>query len=304
MLSDADLALQSAKRAGGGRTVRFDANLAALEGRRIALDRDLRSAIERDELFLAYQPIVDAGESIVAVEALLRWVHPIHGRIPPDEFIPLAEANGTIVPIGRWVMQRACAETATLRNVCGRPLRVAVNVSAKQFSDADLQAVIHQALALCDLEPSALEIEVTESTIARHPAHASRVLRDLRAAGVTVAIDDFGTGQSSLASLRRHPVDNLKIDRSFVATTPDDAEACAIVEVILALAKQLSLGVVAEGVETAEQAHYLRSRGVTRLQGYHYSRPISARSLAELLATSSKSRFRARPFPAPARVRG
>jgi PAS domain S-box-containing protein len=290
MTRKADVALQAAKRAGGDRTVTFDDDLARMSSRRVALELDLRSAIERKELSLEYQPIVDEREEIVAVEALLRWHHPAFGRVPPDEFIPIAEANGTIVPIGRWVVRTACADLAEIRTACGRAIRVAVNVSAKQFSDAHLQTVIGDALATAGLEPAALEIEITESTLANNPAQASRILAQLRTAGTTVSIDDFGTGYSSLSSLRRLPIDSVKIDRSFVATTPGDAEACAIVEAILGLAKQLSLGVVAEGVETAEQSRYLHDLGTHRLQGYFFSRPAPATTIIELVCEAAREK--------------
>jgi diguanylate cyclase (GGDEF)-like protein len=302
MTRKADVALQAAKRGGGDRTVTFDDELARMSGRRVALDLDLRVAIERGEFTLEYQPIVDEREEIVAVEALLRWHHPTFGRVPPDEFIPLAEANGSIVPIGRWVVRTACADLAEIRTACGRPIRVAVNVSAKQFSDANLQSVIDDALATSGLEPAALEIEITESTIANNPAQASRILAQLRAAGTTVSIDDFGTGYSSLSSLRRLPIDSVKIDRSFVATTPGDAEACAIVEAILGLAKQLSLGVVAEGVETADQSRYLHALGTHRRQGYFFSRPVSATAIIERVCESAREKS-LRPARFPSRSR-
>jgi EAL domain-containing protein (putative c-di-GMP-specific phosphodiesterase class I) len=302
MTRKADVALQAAKRAGGDRTVTFDDDLERMSGRRVALDLDLRVAIERNEFTLEYQPIVDEREEIVAVEALLRWRHPAFGRVPPDEFIPIAEANGSIVPIGRWVVRTACADLAEIRTACGRAIRVAVNVSAKQFSDANLQSVIGDALATAGLEPAALEIEITESTIANNPAQASRILAQLRAAGTTVSIDDFGTGYSSLSSLRRLPIDSVKIDRSFVATTPGDAEACAIVEAILGLAKQLSLGVVAEGVETAEQSRYLHGLGTHRRQGYFFSRPAPATTIIELVCEAAREKT-LRPKRLPSRAR-
>ncbi len=272
---------------GEPRTLFYDSELAARTDRRAALDRDLREAVDSDQLSLAYQPIVDAREQIVAVEALLRWKHPTYGNVPPDEFVSIAEANGSIVSIGRWVIRTACAELAQIRCATGRPIHAAINVSAKQFSDPELLYVIGDALDAAELEPGCLEVEVTESTIAANPAHAAALLTDLRAAGTSVSIDDFGTGYSSLSSLRKLPIDVLKIDRSFVMTTPADAEACAIVEVILGLAKTLGLDVIAEGVETAEQAHYLVARGCTFLQGYHYSRPIAAATIIDLIRSQS-----------------
>jgi diguanylate cyclase (GGDEF)-like protein/PAS domain S-box-containing protein len=280
----AELAARSADSTGGSHTTTFDSELAARTSRRATLDRDLREVLESDQLTLAYQPIVNAREEIVTVEALLRWKHPTFGNVPPDEFIAIAEANGAIVSIGRWVIQTACADLARIERATGRPINVAINVSAKQFSDPDLIDVITGALATAGLEPGRLEIEVTESTIAANPLHAGSLLRDLRAAGTRVSIDDFGTGYSSLSSLRKLPIDVLKIDRSFVMTTPGDSEACAIVEVILGLANTLGLDVIAEGVETAQQAHYLFTRGCTFVQGYHYARPTTPEAIVELIS--------------------
>jgi diguanylate cyclase (GGDEF)-like protein len=275
--------------AGESRTLFYDDELAARTQRRAMLDRDLRDAVDQDQLSLVYQPIVDARQQIVAVEALLRWQHPTHGNVAPDEFIPIAEANGSIVSIGQWVLRTACAELAHIRFATGRPIRAAINVSANQFSDPELLYVIEDALREAGLEAGCLELEVTESTIAANPRHAASLLSDLRAAGARVSIDDFGMGYSSLSSLRTLPTDVLKIDRSFVATTPADAEACAIVEVFLGLAKTLSLDVIAEGVETAAQARYLLERGCTFLQGYHYGRPTVATKIIELIRNQSPS---------------
>jgi diguanylate cyclase (GGDEF)-like protein/PAS domain S-box-containing protein len=271
------------------RTLYYDGDLAARTSRRAMLDRDLREVVDRDELSLAFQPIVNACERVVAIEALLRWAHPVYGNVPPDEFIAIAEANGSIVPIGRWVIRTACAELARIRRATGRPIRVAINVSAKQFSDPELLDVVSDALDAAALEPGSLEIEVTETTIAANPVHAAALLTDLRAAGTSVSIDDFGTGYSSLSSLRKLPIDVLKIDRSFVMSTPADAEACAIVEVILGLAKRLALDVVAEGVETAEQAAYLLGRGCPLLQGYRYARPIPAPLIVDLIRSEARA---------------
>jgi diguanylate cyclase (GGDEF)-like protein/PAS domain S-box-containing protein len=280
----AQVAMRAARAAGGDRTVAFTTELESLRARKLSLYRDLQRAVDRDEFALVYQPIVGALGEVVALEALLRWHHPAYGLIRPDEFIPLAEENGTIVTVGHWVLHSACEEIARIRRVCGKPIRLAVNISPRQFSDPDLLEAIADAFSASGLPPEAVEIEITEGTIASDPAQATRVLRELRSAGVTVAIDDFGTGYSSLAHLRRFPLDALKIDRSFVAVTPDDTEACAIVDAILALARQLSLNVVAEGVETKAQAEYLRSKGCTLLQGYYFSRPLPAGLIADFVS--------------------
>ena len=290
----AEVAMRSARGAGGDRTVTFSDELERLRNRRIGLDRDLQKAVERKEFEVHYQPIVGAAGDVVAVEALLRWQHPVYGRVSPDEFIPIAEENGSIVPIGRWVLRTACDELRQFRLATALPLRVAVNVSARQFSDVDLIGAIREALTHTDLPASALEIEITETTIAIDPAQATRILSELRTAGVTISVDDFGTGYSSLANLRRFPIDNLKIDRSFVAKTPDDGEDCAIVEAIVGLARQLSLDVIAEGVETQAQAEYLVSRGCGMLQGYYFARPLIASAVVDFVREMRRARGKRR----------
>jgi diguanylate cyclase (GGDEF)-like protein/PAS domain S-box-containing protein len=275
----AEVAVRTARQGGGNRTVTFSAELEALRNRRSALGHDLFKAVERNQFELNYQPILDASGTIVSLEALLRWNHPAFGRVPPDEFIAIAEENGTIVPIGRWVLRTACRDIQTMRLKSRSAPRVAVNISAKQFSDVGLQLAIHEALALAGLPPDALEVEITETTIAQDPAQATRVLTDLRLVGVKVSVDDFGTGYSSLANLRRFPLDHLKIDRAFVAKIPGDVQDGAIVDAILGLARQLSLGVIAEGVETREQADHLVARGCEMLQGYYFARPLNAEAV-------------------------
>jgi diguanylate cyclase (GGDEF)-like protein/PAS domain S-box-containing protein len=290
----AETAVRSARLAGGDRTVTFSKELEAMRSRRMGLGRDLLKAVERDELELNYQPILDATGTVVALEALLRWNHPSFGRVPPDEFIPIAEENGSIVPIGRFVLRSACRDVRVIRSKSRVPLRVAVNISAKQFSDADLQLAIHEALALAGLPPEALEVEITETTIAQDPAQATRVLTDLRLVGVKVTVDDFGTGYSSLASLRRFPLHHLKIDRSFVAKIPGDAQDMAIVDTIIGLARQLSLAVIAEGVETREQAEHCIARGCEMLQGYYFARPLPATAALAYVTANRRERRRRR----------
>jgi len=290
----AEVAVRSARQGGGDRTFTFSPELEALRNRRSALGHDLFKAIERNEFELNYQPIIDASGTVVSFEALLRWNHPVFGRVPPDEFIAIAEENGTIVPIGRWVLRTACREVQQLRLKSRTQPRVAVNISAKQFSDVGLQLAIHEALALAGLPPAALEVEITETTIAQDPAQATRVLTDLRLVGVKVSVDDFGTGYSSLANLRRFPLDHLKIDRAFVAKIPGDAQDTAIVDAILGLARQLSLSVIAEGVETREQAEHLVARGCDMLQGYYFARPLVADAAVAYVIENRRVRVRRR----------
>ncbi len=290
----AEVAVRSARQAGGDRTVTFSPEIEARQNRRQALGRHLFKAIERNEFELNYQPIHDASGAVVALEALLRWNHPTFGRVPPDEFIAIAEENGAIVPIGRYVLRTACREASAIRTKARAKLRVAVNLSARQFSDPNLQLAIHEALALAGLPPEALEVEITETAIAQDLAKATSVLTDLRLVGIKVSVDDFGTGYSSLANLRRFPLHHLKIDRSFVAKIPGEAADIAIVDAIIGIARQLSLLVIAEGVETKEQAEHLVARGCEMLQGYYFARPLSADAATAYVIANRRSLRRRR----------
>ena len=257
------------------------------------VDSDLRRALERGELFLDYQPQVDARTGrVAAVEALLRWRHPERGLISPAAFIPAAERTGLIVPIGDWVLSAACLQSRRWLDAGLAPVRMAVNLSARQFSDDRLARRVEEALDGAGLEPPDLELEITESMMAWDPDAAVRIVGDLRAAGVRLMIDDFGTGYSSLASLKRFPVDGLKLDRAFVAHLPHDPYDSTITRAVVAIARDLGLDLVAEGVETDDQRLFLSDLGCGLLQGYLTGRPQSPERLAELL---SPSRLRAVP---------
>ena len=285
LIKKADIALYAAKEQGRN-NCRFyaqDINMLTLE--RLKLENDLRKAVERGELLLEYQPRLElASGAIVGAEALVRWEHPVLGRIPPGRFIPVAEETGSIVAIGEWVLREACRQTAAWDRAGLPPLTISVNLSAVQFARQGLPAVIRETAAAAGLAPGRLELEVTESALMRNPAEAVRVLTELKQFGVLVSIDDFGTGYSSLAQLRQLPVDVLKIDRSFVQHIVEDAEDRAIAETVVSLARAIEVAVVAEGVETAEQDQALRSMGCDFVQGYHYARPMPAAALADLLA--------------------
>ncbi|MFB9182080.1 putative bifunctional diguanylate cyclase/phosphodiesterase [Dactylosporangium sucinum] len=277
LLRDADLALDAAKLGGKDRIVRFDAGLRAAADRHRELAAGLRRALRDGELTLHYQPVVRLADGrITAVEALLRW-HPPGGEpIPPAAFIPVAEATGLIVPIGRWVLRRACAEAREWHERDG--VAVTVNVAAHQLREPDFADDVRAALAAAGLPPSALVLELTESALVREAEAAAR-LGPLRADGVRIAIDDFGTGYSSLAYLAHLPVDVLKIDRAFLATAVDTP----LMRAILQLAEGLSLQTVAEGVETQAQAAALRALGCDGAQGYLFSRPVPAGAVPPLL---------------------
>ena len=251
------------------------------------IEADLARALDRGELLLDYQPQVDARTGrVAAVEALLRWRHPRLGLISPAVFIPAAERTGLIVPIGDWVLRAACLQSRRWLDAGLAPVRMAVNLSARQFSDAQLARRVEEALDGAGLEPPDLELEITESMMARDPDAAARIVRALRASGVRLMIDDFGTGYSSLASLKRFPVDGLKLDRAFVSRLPHDRYDAAITRAVVALARDLELDLVAEGVETDDQRLYLAELGCGLLQGYLTGRPQAPERLADLLRPS------------------
>ncbi len=271
LLKCADLALYHAK-AEGKRTFRFFTPAMARQRiERHRLEQELRDAVGNGELLLHYQPIIDnITRRTIGFEALARWQHPERGRIPPDEFIPVAEEIGAIVEIGAWVLHQACRTAATWPD----DLSVAVNVSAHQFKDGSLVAVVREALALNGLRPDRIELEITESVLIDDPRQVLAILHELRNIGVKIALDDFGTGYSSLSYLRSFPFDKLKIDRSFVNAIKDDGVAHGILETFMILGKVLGLCVTAEGVEDVEQLEILSQMNCHQLQGYYFSRPM------------------------------
>ncbi|WP_114649326.1 EAL domain-containing protein [Pseudothauera hydrothermalis] len=289
LVQNADTAMYRAKDCGRNTFQFYTAELAQASRERFELEAGLRRAIERNEFFLEYQPQVDcANGRIIGVEALLRWAHPHLGRIAPDKFIALAEETGLIVPIGRWVLRTACQQ-AMRWYAAGRALQVAINVSGRQITHDDIVAAVRDALAASGLPPAWLELEITEGQMLHDVAQTTRVLEALRALGVTLAIDDFGTGYSSLSYLKRLPLNRLKIDRSFVSGLPDDRDDLSIVATILAMARNLGLEVVAEGVETAAQLHYLREHGCNAYQGWLCAPAMDADALQTLLDTQAAS---------------
>ncbi len=260
---------------------------------RLELEADLRHAVARGELALAYQPLVALTDGRVRrAEALVRWDHPARGPVPPGRFIPLAEETGLIRDIGRWVLGAACRQAAAWRRDHGdRAPVVCVNLSAREFRDPDLAAAVARALRDAGLDPAGLELEITEGVLMGDAPGTLATLWQLKDLGVGLAVDDFGTGYSSLAYLKRFPVDTLKVDKAFVDGLGADAEDTAIVGAVVGLAHALGLAVVAEGVETAAQAAGLIRLGCTLAQGYHFARPLPAAALAALLAAG--------PLPLP-----
>ena len=288
LIEQADIAMYSAKKQGRN-NIKFYTkamNQATLE--RLRIETALRNALERGQFVLHYQPQLDlATGRIVGVEALLRWRHPELGMVAPSRFIALAEDTGLIVPIGAWVMRTACAQMQAWHAAGLGSLRLAVNLSARQFNEPNLVASIAAVLAETGLAPASLELELTESLFMHDVALAVSQLHDMKALGVQLSIDDFGTGYSSFAYLRTFPIDVLKIDRSFVGDVASDADDAAIVVSIIALAHNLKLRVVAEGVETAEQLDYLRRHGCDEAQGYYFSHPLPAQDIEAMLALST-----------------
>jgi diguanylate cyclase (GGDEF)-like protein/PAS domain S-box-containing protein len=283
----ADIAMYRAKEQGRN-TFQFyshQINMHSVE--RLTLESQLRGALERDELVLHYQPVIDARTGrIIAMEALVRWQHAQGGLLPPGKFIDIAEETGLIVPIGQWVLQNACLQQRKWLELGLPPIRVAVNLSPRQFVHRHLIQDILKVIQETQIEPSALELEITESTVMHNPAPAAALLEELKAMGVRIAIDDFGTGYSSLAYLKRFPISGVKIDRSFVGDVPHDAGNTAITQAIIAMAHSLGMKVTAEGVETAEQMNFLRDQGCDEMQGYYFSRPVPIAGATALLRES------------------
>ena len=284
LIEHADIAMYRAKKLGRNNFQFYTPamNDEALE--RVRIESALRSALERNEFVLHYQPQVELKTGrIVGMEALIRWQHPDMGMVAPSRFIGVAEETGLIVPIGAWVMRTACQQNKAWQDAGLGRLRVAVNLSARQFGAPNLLADMRAVLADTGLAPECLEIELTESLFMSDVTQAVELMHAMKALGVNLSIDDFGTGYSSLSYLSRFPIDVLKIDRSFVADITRDANDAAIVDSIIALAHNLKLAVIAEGVETAEQLDYLRRHGCDEMQGYYFSRPLPAQAFAELL---------------------
>ena len=277
LLRNADTALHHAKEEGRNNFQFYRAEMNAASLERLVFEQRLRHALERQELEIHYQPQFELESGcLIGMEALLRWRHPDLGLVSPARFIPLAEETGLIVPIGQWVLEQACRQTAAWSRRFGARLRIAVNLSACQFQAQDLPAVVRAALEGSGLAPQQLELELTESTLMRDADRAAATLQQLKALGVQLAIDDFGTGYSSLAYLRRFPLDSLKIDRSFVLEMERDSNAGAITQAIIALGRSLGLQTVAEGIETPDQEAMLKQLDCQIGQGFLFSRPVPA----------------------------
>jgi diguanylate cyclase (GGDEF)-like protein len=287
LLQDADIALYEAKSAGRNRYVIFREQMHTVAQDRLMLEMDLAEALEREQLFLLYQPIFDLGTGAIAgVEALIRWQHPSRGELAPAEFIPLAERSGLIVSIGRWVLKEACRQAASW-NEGGHELTVAVNVAARQLDGDELLDDVERALAESHLSPELLTLEITETALMRDSAASAERLHTLKQLGVRIAIDDFGTGYSSLAYLQQFPADLLKIDRSFIQAIGQSQDSAALIRTLVQLSTSLKLATVAEGIEEPDQLALVRREHCDYGQGFLFSRPITPEALEQLLAESA-----------------
>ncbi|NKM46839.1 EAL domain-containing protein [Rhizobium leguminosarum bv. viciae] len=286
LLKNAGVALSHAKADGRKRERFFASEMEAQMQLRHALEADLKTAVENEEFELHYQPLYDLSQRrICGFEALIRWNHPVRGRVPPMDFIPLAEEVGLVVDIGRWVLRRACNDAAQWPE----GIKIAVNVSAIQFSSSDLTRDVSEALAAAALSPSRLELEITESVLMENLSEVLPILHALKERGIRISMDDFGTGYSSLSYLSSFPFDKIKIDKSFVNDIVDNKEAHAIMHAIILLGDALGMRVTVEGVETAAQLALLECEECDEIQGYHISPPRPARDVPHLLSLPPKS---------------
>jgi EAL domain-containing protein (putative c-di-GMP-specific phosphodiesterase class I) len=288
ILKAAAVSMRHAKRERRDSYRYFSKELNAQSLDRLSLETELRRAIERGELELFYQPKVDLKSNrLVGAEALVRWRHPQRGMVSPGDFIPLAEETGLIIPLGQWVLNTACQQVRTWEAAGRQPPRVSVNVSSHQFRQRTLARDVQAALSGSGIAARHLCLELTESAIMEHAQDNVRTLMALKDSGVSLSIDDFGTGYSSLSYLKRFPIDEIKIDRSFVSGVERDKDNAAIVTAVIAMAHSLGLRVVAEGVETPLELAYLLQQGCDECQGFLYSRPLPAADFGALLMAQS-----------------
>jgi EAL domain-containing protein (putative c-di-GMP-specific phosphodiesterase class I) len=284
LTKNADMAMYLAKEDGKNGFRFFTKEIKTQSIERLKLESALRRALEREQFSLYYQPKIDmASGQITGVEALLRWNHPDLGTVSPGQFIPLAEETGLIVPIGRWVLEEACAQNMAWQRRGLRPVTMAVNLSPRQFADPNLLHDVDEALVASGMSPVLLQLEVTESMVMRNVSRAIKVLDAIQSRGIRLAIDDFGTGYSSMSLMKQFPIDTIKIDRSFVRDLPVDSEDQAIAQAIISMGKALGMTVIAEGVETVEQEAFLRSHACDEMQGFLFSKPLPAKQMADLL---------------------
>ena len=286
LMRNSTSALRKAKDAGRNTFRFFTPSMDARAQARSRLASELSDSLEHDEFTLVYQPVIEVASGKVAgAEALLRWHNRYLGAISPEQFVPLAEEMGLILPIGDWLLTAACREAASWRTLSEEPLRVAINVSPRQVQQGDIAGALERALEVTGLPPHLVTVEITESLLLASGEEVLRKIRRIREVGAKIAVDDFGTGYASLSYLKHFPVDILKVDRSFVAGALDDGDDARLIEAIIALGHSLGMRVVGEGVETAEQMAFLADRGCDLVQGYRFSPPLAAERFREFVAT-------------------
>jgi EAL domain-containing protein (putative c-di-GMP-specific phosphodiesterase class I) len=300
LLRSADAAMYHAKACGRNTYQFYSDELNAAASERVKLMSSLRKALDQDAFSLVYQPLVRIGDDrILGFEALLRWQHPEWGVVTPDRFIPLLEETGLIVPVGLWVLRKACSDC---RDLFGEDIKLSVNLSGRQFRDAGLPQQIAAILEDTGMAADRLELEITETVLMSDTENAVQAMDRLHELGVRLSIDDFGTGYSSLAYLKRFPIDTVKVDRSFIRDISTDADDAAIVEAILAMTRRLGLETIAEGVETNEQLAFLRRNQCDYAQGFLFSRPVGALEAAGLLPEKSDDTAQAFARHSPRRL--
>jgi diguanylate cyclase (GGDEF)-like protein len=295
LIRHTDMAMYRSKSLGRGTYSFFSDDLTAAVTARVSLEGSLRRAIERQEFVLHFQPKADLRSGqVTGVEGLLRWHRPGHGLIAPDRFVGVLEDTGLILPVGAWVIRAACEQLAAWDRLGMPPMRLAVNLSARQFRHLYLASLIEDSLRQNEIDPQRLEIELTESLLMEDNDSTRAMLESFRRMGVRLAIDDFGTGHSSLSYIRRFSIDTLKIDRSFVQSLPENDEDVAICSAVIALGRSMRMSVVAEGVETPEQAQLLRDLGCDEMQGYWLGRPMPGSEFAAWFVNHQRLRGRRR----------
>ncbi|MBD1824034.1 GGDEF domain-containing protein [Cyanobacteria bacterium FACHB-DQ100] len=288
-LQQAHMALHTAQQQGRGQYQFYSPEISAQLQERLALENELYGAIERGEMQVYYQPLIDLQtQQVIALEALVRWQHPTRGLVSPAKFIPIAESNDLIQSLGEWVLRTACAQNRAWQLAGLHPVRISVNLSARQLEQPNLVDIVKQILEETELAAPYLELEVTESALMVDIQQSVKLLEQLRDLGILLALDDFGTGYSSLSYLKRFPVNMLKIDRSFVQDIMSNPDSAAVTDAIIALSQSLRLTVTAEGIETQEQLDYLQSRGCHEGQGFYFSRPAPAPMITEMLKNKSQ----------------
>ncbi|HEY8605847.1 MAG TPA: EAL domain-containing protein [Noviherbaspirillum sp.] len=292
LLNAANAAMYRAKEVGRATVQRYTPDIRRRASLRLHLETGLRRALEHGELLLHFQPKASLRSGAVSgVEALVRWMHPEFGLVPPAHFIPIAEETGLVVPIGEWMLDAACRQISMWKEAGAAHVPVAVNLSARQFLRPDFVRAVQDLVRMHGVPPGCLELELTESMSMDDPEKSIETMHALRSLGVSLSIDDFGTGYSSLSYLKRFPIDKLKIDRSFVADIPHSGEGRAIVQAVIAMAHRLHLEVVAEGVETEKQASFLALNQCDEIQGFYFSRPLPADECAALLRSGQRLRL-------------